>query len=66
MERTELAQYYMRIMKEDEKSEKLRQLKEQKKILKQRLKAVENYKQMIEAQLESVLDRIDYINIYPM
>lgn len=64
MERTELAQYYMRVMKEDEKEEKLRMLKEQKKILKQRLKAVENYQQMLETQLESILDRIDYISIY--
>ena len=64
MERTELARYYMRIMKEDEKLENLRQLKEQKKILKQRLKAIENYKQMVETQLESVLDQIDYMTIY--
>jgi hypothetical protein len=64
MERTELAQYYMRVMKDDEKEEKLRVLKEQKKLLKQRLKAVDNYQQMLETQLESILDRIDYIQIY--
>lgn len=64
MEREELARYYMRAMRNDEKEEKLRALKEQKKILKQRLKSVENYQQMVETQLESVLDRIDYINIY--
>lgn len=64
MERTELAKYYMRVMKDDEKEEKLRMLKEQKKILKQRLKAVDNYQQMLETQLESILDRIDYIQIY--
>ena len=64
MERTELAQYYMRVMKDDEKEEKLRMLKEQKKILKQRLKAVDNYQQMLETQLESVLDRIDYIQLF--
>ena len=64
MERTELAQYYMRVMKDDEKEVKLSDLKQQKKILKQRLKAVENYKEMVESQLESVLDRIDYINTY--
>lgn len=64
MEREELARYYMRAMRNDEKEEKLRVLKEQKKILKQRLKSVENYQQMVETQLESVLDRIDYINIY--
>lgn len=64
MERTELAQYYMRVMKDDEKEEKLRMLKEQKKLLKQRLKAVENYQQMLETQLESILDRIDYIQLY--
>ena len=46
MERTELARYYMRILKDDEKEEKLRILKEQKKILKQRLKAVNNYQQI--------------------
>lgn len=54
----------MRIMKDDEKEEKLRMLKEQKKILKQRLKAVDNYQQMLETQLESILDRIDYIQLY--
>ena len=64
MERTELAKYYMRVMKDDEKEEKLRMLKEQKKILKQRLKAVDNYQQMLETQLESILDRIDYLQIY--
>lgn len=64
MERTELAQYYMRVMQNDEKEEKLRTLKEQKKMLKQRLKAVDNYQQMLETQLESILDRIDYINTY--
>lgn len=64
MERSELAQYYMRVMKDDEKEEKLRMLKEQKKILKQRLKAVDNYQQMLETQLESILDRIDYIQLY--
>lgn len=64
MERTELAQYYMRLMENDEKEEKLRMLKEQKKILKQRLKAIDNYQQMLETQLESILDRIDYIKIY--
>lgn len=64
MERTELVQYYMRVMKNDEKSLKLQDLKQQRKILKQRLKAVENYKLMVETQLESVLDQIDYLNIY--
>lgn len=64
MERSELAQYYMRVMKDDEKEEKLRMLKEKKRILKQRLKAVDNYQQMLETQLESILDRIDYIQIY--
>lgn len=64
MEREELTRYYMRAMQNDEKEEKLRMLKEQKKILKQRLKAVENYQQLVETQLESVLDRIDYITIY--
>ena len=64
MERTELAQYYMRVMQEDEKIEKLRTLKERKKELKQRMKAANNYMQMLEAQLESVLDRIDYIEIF--
>lgn len=64
MERTELAKYYMRVMQNDEKEEKLRTLKEQKKMLKQRLKAVDNYQQMLETQLESILDRIDYINMY--
>ena len=64
MERSELAKYYMRVMKDDEKEEKLRMLKEQKKILKQRLKAVDNYQQMLETQLESILDRIDYIQLY--
>lgn len=64
MKRTELAQYYMRVMKDDEKEEKLRVLKEQKKILKQRLKAANNYQQMLETQLESILDRIDYIQLY--
>ena len=64
MERNELAQYYMRVMQNDEKEEKLRVLKEQKKLLKQRLKAVDNYQQMLETQLESILDRIDYIQLY--
>lgn len=64
MERSELAKYYMRVMKDDEKEEKLRVLKEQKKLLKQRLKAVDNYQQMLETQLESILDRIDYIQLY--
>ena len=64
MEREELTRYYMRAMQNDEKEEKLRMLKEQKKILKQRLKAVENYQQLVETQLESILDRIDYITIY--
>lgn len=64
MERSELAKYYMRVMKDDEKEEKLRVLKEKKKLLKQRLKAVDNYQQMLETQLESILDRIDYLQIY--
>lgn len=64
MERTELAKYYMRVMKDDEKEEKLRILKEKKKILKQRLKAADNYQQMLETQLESILDQIDYLSIY--
>ena len=64
MERSELIQHYMRVMQNDEKEEKLRMLKEQKKLLKQRLKAVENYQQMLETQLESILDRIDFLNIY--
>ena len=64
MERSELAKYYMSVMKDDEKEEKLRMLKEQKKLLKQRLKAVDNYQQMLETQLESILDRIDYIQLY--
>lgn len=64
MERNELAKYYMRVMKDDEKEEKLRVLKEKKKLLKQRLKAVDNYQQMLETQLESILDRIDYLQIY--
>ena len=51
-------------MSEPEKLEKLSNLKEQKKILKQRLKAVENYKEMVETQLESILDQIDYLTIY--
>ena len=54
----------MRVMQEDEKVEKLRVLKSRKKELKQRMKAVNNYMQMLEAQLESVLDRIDYIEIF--
>jgi peroxiredoxin family protein len=64
MERTEIARYYMRVMQEDEKVEKLRVLKSRKKELKQRMKAVNNYMQMLEAQLESILDRIDYIEIF--
>ena len=64
MKRTELAQYYMRVMQEDEKVEKLRVLKLRKKELKQRMKAVNNYMQILEAQLESILDRIDYIEIF--
>ena len=64
MERTELAQYYMRVMQEDEKVEKLRVLKSRKRELKQRMKAVNNYMQILEAQLESILDRIDYIEIF--
>ena len=64
MERTEIARYYMRVMQEYEKVEKLRVLKERKKELKQRMKSVNNYMQMLEAQLESVLDRIDYIEIF--
>ena len=64
MERNELVQYYIRAIKEDEKVEKMRKLKEQRKILKQRLKAVENYKQMVETQLESILDQLDYMNLY--
>lgn len=61
MERSELTQFYM---SENEKSLKLQNLKEQKKVLKQRLKALEGYRQMVEAQMESVLDQIDYLNIY--
>lgn len=64
MERTELAQYYMRVMQDDEKVEKLRVLKSRKKELKQRIKSVNNYMQMLETQLESVLDQIDYIEIF--
>ena len=64
MERSELVQFYRRAMKEDVKLSKLNALKEQKKILKQRLKTIENYKQMIETQLESILDQIDYLSIY--
>lgn len=51
-------------MKEDIKLAKMQALKEQKKVLKQRLKAVDNYKQLVETQLESVLDQIDYLNLY--
>lgn len=61
MNRIELTKFYM---SEPEKLEKMSNLKEQKKILKQRLKAVENYKLMVETQLESVLDQIDYLNIF--
>lgn len=64
MDRSELVQFYQRTMSEDKKVEKLRTLKEQKKILKQRLRAVENYREIVESQLESILDRIDYLNIY--
>lgn len=64
MDRTELAQYYMRVMKDDEKASKLLSLKERKKELKQTIKTIENYKEMMEAQLESVLDRIDYLQMY--
>ena len=64
MERTEIARYYMRVMQEDEKVEKLRVLKSRKKELKQRMKAVNNYMQMLEVQLESVLDQIDYIDLF--
>ena len=64
MERSELVEFYRRAMKEDVKLSKLQTLKDQKKVLKQRLKAVENYKQMIETQLESVLDQIDYLCMY--
>ena len=64
MERSELVQFYRRTMKEDVKLAKMQTLKEQKKVLKQRLKAVDNYKQLVETQLESVLDQIDYLNLY--
>lgn len=64
MDRTELAQYYMRVMAEDEKTSKLLALKERKKELKQTIKTIENYKEMMESQLESVLDRIDYLQMY--
>ena len=64
MERSELVQFYQKTMKEEVKLSKIHSLKEQKKILKQRLKAVENYKQMVETQLESILDQIDYLTIY--
>lgn len=64
MDRTELAQYYMRVMKDDEKASKLLALKERKKELKQTIKTIENYKEMMESQLESVLDRIDYLQMY--
>lgn len=64
MERTELVEFYRKTMKEDVKASKLQALKEQKKILKKRLKAVENYKEMIESQLESILDQIDYLCIF--
>lgn len=64
MERDELVEFYKKTMKEDVKLSKLGALKEQKKVLKQRLKAVENYKQLVESQLESVLDQIDYLTIY--
>ena len=64
MERIELVQFYRRTMKEDIKLAKMQALKEQKKVLKQRLKAVDNYKQLVETQLESVLDQIDYLNLY--
>lgn len=64
MERTELAQYYMRVMQDEEKVEKLRVLKSRKKELKQRIKSVNNYMQMLETQLESILDQIDYIEIF--
>lgn len=64
MERIDLARYYMRVMQEDEKVEKLQALKQRKKELKQRIKAVNNYIEMLEAQLESILDRIDYIEIF--
>ena len=64
MDRSELVQFYQHRMDEDKKVEKLQVLKEKKKILKQRLKAVENYRIMIETQLESVLDQIDYLNVY--
>ena len=61
MNRIELAYFYMN---NDVKLEKLSNLKEQKKILKQRLVVAENYIEMVETQLESVLDQIDYLSIY--
>lgn len=64
MERGELAQYYMRVIQDDEKFNKMQALKERKKELKQRIKNAENYLEMLEVQMESVLDQIDYLNMY--
>lgn len=64
MDRSELTQYYMRVLKDEEKISKMLTLRERKRELKQRIKNAENYKEMLESQLESILDRIDYLEMY--
>lgn len=64
MERSELVQYYMRTMRQEEKESEIMNLKQRKKELKQTIKTVENYMERLESQLESVLDRIDYLILY--
>lgn len=64
MDREELAQYYMRAKRQDEKEREIMALKERKRELKQTIKTVTNYLEMLEAQYESILDRLDYITLY--
>lgn len=64
MDRAKLAQYYMRVKRQDEKEREIMALKERKRELKQTIKTVTNYLEMLEAQYESILDRLDYITLY--
>lgn len=64
MERSELVKYYNRVLENEEKDRKIAALKARKRELKQMIKTVENYKEILESQYESILDQLDYIILY--
>lgn len=64
MERDNLAQYYRGIMQKEEREHEMLILNQRKRELKHSIKTIENYKEILEEQLEAILDRIDYLTLF--